>query len=173
MIVFCKCRLFSQNVTNPRMIVCTNREVHPSGAFNQIKNMKLQMRILVRLASVFSCQSRTKGLQWNIYRQLSSFVYVLFLCASAVLLPSNSWLLYHDMEWVLLSIFPISVFKCVQSSLVFGVTAWGIKCCFHRAVLLITEDLHGFGIHGLMQLPQQFAISLAPHAVSSVVSRGT
>lgn len=66
MIVFCKCRPFSQNVTNPRMRVCTNTEVHPSGAFNQIKNMELQMRILVRLARVFSCQRRTKVLQWNI-----------------------------------------------------------------------------------------------------------
>lgn len=62
MIVFCKCKPFSQNVTNPRMIVYTNIEVHPSGAFNQIKNMELQMRILVRLANVFSCQSRTKSL---------------------------------------------------------------------------------------------------------------
>lgn len=51
-------------------------------------------------------------------------------------------------------------------------------CLRHKMLLpqsctLITEDLHGFGIHGLMQLPQQFSISLAPHAVSSVVSRGT
>lgn len=58
MIVFCKCRPFSQNVTNSRMIVCMNLEVHPSGTFNQIKKMELQMTILVRLASVFSCQSR-------------------------------------------------------------------------------------------------------------------
>lgn len=30
-----------------------------------------------------------------------------------------------------------------------------------------------FGIHGLLQLPQQFSVSLAPHAATSVVSRGS